>query len=421
MKVQDNQPSGGRYFRSMKKWMILFCGLLLSELSLSAQPFVRGDSLFTAQGEPLLLRGVNRMFFYQDRDGSRSLPEIAKTGANCVRIFWFTQGSPAELDRILSAVRAHQMVPIVCVWEATGKWERLDECVAYWQRPGIVSVLQAHEEYVLLNIANEAGKYEVSGEEFREAYSRAISQLRKAGIRAPLVIDAAGWGRDERYLLDQGPHLLAQDPQHNVIFSWHPWDTDLPPSRYETAMDQAREKGLCLLIGEFAQHSAPCLCCIDYQAIIRACQEKYVGYLGWSWGPGNGGCEDMNFTEDGTFATLHGYGLEVATTSPYSIAKTSVRSPSLLEEAELALRRTRLQIEPQGRSRWEVTLAEPAKGKAALRLYDTQGQVAWETKTRVKRQKPLKEWVDWSFLPKGEYLFALRLGEQHWLKAVRLE
>jgi len=38
------------------------------------------------------------------------------------------------------------------------------------------------------------------------------------------VIDAAGWGRGEDYILNTGQYLLDADPDHNLIFSWHPWD-----------------------------------------------------------------------------------------------------------------------------------------------------------------------------------------------------
>jgi mannan endo-1,4-beta-mannosidase len=48
---------------------------------------VQGRFLYTAAGERVVLRGVNEMFSSSlDPTGERTLPEIAKTGANAVRI-----------------------------------------------------------------------------------------------------------------------------------------------------------------------------------------------------------------------------------------------------------------------------------------------------------------------------------------------
>ena len=48
-----------------------------------------------------------------------------------------------------------------------------------------------------------------------------------------------------------------------------------------------------------------------------------IGWLAWSWGPGNEDCGEMDMTEDGRFETLHGWGLKVAMTDPHSIQRTS--------------------------------------------------------------------------------------------------
>ena len=48
-----------------------------------------GRHLFSAAGEKVILRGVNEMFVWSnDKSGIRLLPEIAQTGANCVRLVW---------------------------------------------------------------------------------------------------------------------------------------------------------------------------------------------------------------------------------------------------------------------------------------------------------------------------------------------
>ncbi|HCL30782.1 MAG TPA: hypothetical protein DIC52_20410 [Candidatus Latescibacteria bacterium] len=68
--------------------------------------------------------------------------------------------------------------------------------------------------------------------------------MRAAGIRAPLVVDAAGWGRNVEQLLAAAPRLVQQDPQTDVLFSWHAWDTE--------ALELAAKGEIPLIIGEFS-------------------------------------------------------------------------------------------------------------------------------------------------------------------------
>jgi len=107
--------------------------------------------------------------------------------------------------------------------------------------------------------------------------------VRAAGLRLPIVIDAAGWGREEDYLLDNAAYLLQQDPEHNLVFSWHPWDPAQPASRYQTAFDSAKTKGICLIVGEFAQQEfgdKPAgTGTIDYKSIMSAAQPREIGWL----------------------------------------------------------------------------------------------------------------------------------------------
>jgi len=294
---------------------------------LLGQMYVDGPYLYTDQDEQVILRGVNKMIYYNDRDGIPSYPEIAKTGANVTRIFWFarTDHTPAQLDETLGNCIDNDMIPMPSLWDATGDWSQLWTCVNYWTRSDIVPIIQKYQRYLLLNIANEAGDYSVSESDFQTQYRNAIIQMRNAGIHVPIVIDAAGWGRAENYLLNTGQYLLNQDPDHNLMFSWHPWDVNQPHSRYDNAISEAKSKNLCLIIGEFSQYSVGCACCIDYQYIIQKCQQEQIGWMAWSWGPGNGDCALMDMTTDGYYNTLHDWGLEVAVTNTYSIQNTSVR------------------------------------------------------------------------------------------------
>ena len=310
--------------------MILGCGSI-GKANLQAGKthknfYVSGRFLYTPDGEKVILRGINNMNVVSDKTGEKSFPEIAKTGANVVRIMWMSWGGGGDkLDVLIGNCIKHKMIPLIELHDATGKWELLDSTVNFWVRPDVRDVLVKYEKYLLLNIANEAGTSAVSLDEFKIKYSAAVYKMRKAGINVPLMIDAANWGRNEAYLLENAVGLLQMDPEHNLLFSWHIWDSGIAESRIEQAVERSIALNFPLVIGEFAPMEVKCKCCIPYKFIIKYCEEKSIGWLAWSWGPGNSDCTQMDMTKTVAFETLHGWGLEVAITDKYSIKNTAVR------------------------------------------------------------------------------------------------
>ena len=141
---------------------------------------VQGRHLYDRFGNKVILVGVNKMVIWTDRDGIPAFPEIAKTGANVVRIVWLTEGSAEELDLAITNAFNHSLIPMVDCHDSTGEWDLLPACVDYWVRPDILEVLKKHQEYLLINIANEAGEGIVVEWEFRAAYELAIKRMRQA-------------------------------------------------------------------------------------------------------------------------------------------------------------------------------------------------------------------------------------------------
>ena len=82
--------------------------------------FVQGRFLYTKDNEKVVLRGVNHMFIWTDREG-KSIPEIAKTGANCVRIVWNMLGRISDLYRLVDDSIENGMIPLVELHDATGR------------------------------------------------------------------------------------------------------------------------------------------------------------------------------------------------------------------------------------------------------------------------------------------------------------
>jgi mannan endo-1,4-beta-mannosidase len=105
--------------------------------------------------------------------------------------------------------------------DATGDWARLQELVDYWVRPEVVSLIQEHQAYLLLNIGNGVGDDKVSQAKFTSGYKDAIKRMRDAGIHTPLVIDAIDSGKDLKMLNDAADKLIQADTDKNLIFSVH--------------------------------------------------------------------------------------------------------------------------------------------------------------------------------------------------------
>jgi mannan endo-1,4-beta-mannosidase len=296
---------------------------------------VNGRYLYDKCGEKVILRGVNKMIIWQDIDGIPSFSEIAQTGANAVRIVWTISGSSGELDTAITNCIGQDMFPMVELHDATGDIGGLQRCVDYWVRSDVVSVIQRHEEYLLVNIANECGDADVSNADFRNGYTDAISRMRNAGIHVPLVIDGTDWGKDINMLQAEGPGLIDADPDHNLIFSIHMWWPGMWGYSAQTVRDEIAQSvsmNLPLIVGEFGnewEQNAEGQ--IPYLTILEECQNNEIGWLAWSWGPGNDPQFWLDMTSDGTYNGLQGWGREVAVTDRNSIANTSVKSEYLRE------------------------------------------------------------------------------------------
>ena len=315
--------------------------------------YSRGRYLYDRLGNKVILRGVNKMSVWDNDDptGSISFPEIRKTGANSVRIIWAikTQQGATDinvLNQLITNAKNNHLIPMVELHDATGEWNRLQELVNYWVQPAVVKLIQKHQKYLLVNIGNEVGDDKVSSEQFISGYTNAIKTMRTAGIRTPLVIDAAEWGKNLEILNKTAPTLLNADPYKNLLFSVHLYwsvsdgaDANFIRSNLQKAVDL----GYPLIVGEFSSFGGyagqgKSICSpqgeIDYQTILEECHKHDIGWYAWEWGPGNAFtdslCAVMDMTPDRLFSNLKpGWATDVAISSPYSIKNTSVTPPTL--------------------------------------------------------------------------------------------
>ncbi|MBK9576187.1 MAG: cellulase family glycosylhydrolase [Fibrobacteres bacterium] len=297
---------------------------------------VHGRFLTSPDGSRVVLRGVNEMFVWGDKSGD-TLEQIVLTGANCVRLVWtLADGTAPELDSLIERCLALGMLPIAEFHDATGKWQELETVVSGWLRADYLGVVKKHQDRLVLNIGNEVGQ-DVTDSDFVSAYSDALHRLRQAGIRCPLMIDAASWGQDYGLLSRTGSALVDADPLRNLLLSVHMWwparnSGGSPQSaarRVAESLADAQARDLPLVVGEFGaafteagevQEEDR----IAWQTILEECHARKIGWLAWSWGGvPNQPQKDLDMTRDGAFETLHGWGREVALEHPLSIARTA--------------------------------------------------------------------------------------------------
>jgi len=328
-----------------KNMMLLITAVFFLPSVVSAQEHpgfrVMGRHLYDNCDEKVILRGIANPNIWFQKSGLPQYTEIEKTGANVVRIVWDTTGTAAQLDEAIANCIDLGMIPMIECHDATGKWNELENVVSYWTRPDIIEVIRYHEEYLLLNVANECGNASVSAAAFSTGYENAIEQIRFAGIHVPLVIDGTDWGKNIDILQSEGPDLIDYDPDHNLIFSVHMWWPPMYGYDENDIIDEIAQSvnmGLPLIVGEFSQMHGSCsdelneTNAIAYFTIIEQCHLNQVGYIAWSW---FGNCNDLwDMTTNGTYATLYDWGEEVAVTSQYSIQNTSVRPYSIVHGGE---------------------------------------------------------------------------------------
>ncbi len=297
--------------------------------------YVSGRFLYDKFGTKFIPYGINHMTYWTDLNGALSCPEIAKTGANIIRLQWLTTGTADQLDTAITNCRAAKMVVMPELHDATGDWSKLSSLVDYWVRPDIVAVLQKHQEYILINIGNEVGQT-VADADYISGYTTAVTRMRAAGIHVPLVIDAASYGQDMDGLERNGPTLTQNDPEHNLMFSihmWWPYEWGHTDQEVIDKLALAVTNNLPVMVGEFGNEwDTTAQGAIPYKIIMQYAFQDQIGYLPWSWGPGNNPQTFLDMTTDQTYATLHDWGLEVAVTNQYSIKNIAVR-PSWLNTA----------------------------------------------------------------------------------------
>lgn len=274
--------------------LVMICTLLpLAPQTVKAASdgfYTSGTSVYDANGNKFIMRGVNIAHAWYSSETDTSIKAAASKGANCVRIVCsngkqYTKTSASELQHIIDVCKQNKVVCIVEVHDATGSdsTSDLNAAVDYWKE--MKSILSANKKYVIVNIANEwYGTW--NGSAWASGYKTAIKNMRNAGIHNLLMVDCAGWGQYPDSIKDYGKSVIQADSDNNIMFSIHMYEyAGKDAGTVRSNIDNALATGVPLTIGEFGwKHTNGD---VDEYTIMKYCQQKSAGYMGWSW-KGNG-------------------------------------------------------------------------------------------------------------------------------------
>lgn len=251
---------------------------------------VKDGRLVEANGQDLVLRGVNHSYSWYANQTSGVFATIKAAGANSARLtlsighLFKPATTAADVSSAVSLCRQYRLICILEAHDASGHGQlqgaaTLDEVVEYWI--SIRGALAGQENYVILNVANEPFGYHVTST-WTQDTMRAIKRLRAAGLRHMLMVDAPDWGQDDLFTMrNNAPKVLAADPARNTVFDIHMFGTFNTPAKVQSYLQSFVARRLPIVVGEFSINHPYGKPATD--AIMQYAQAYRVGFLGWLW------------------------------------------------------------------------------------------------------------------------------------------
>ena len=121
------------------------------------------------------------------------------------------------------------MIPILGLWDVTCQADATlvnAQLIPWWTSEEVVTVLNKHQQYLIINLANELGFHRWSADpatslgEFKNAYKNAMTNIREK-LHMPVMIDAPDCGTSLDAWISIGQELIDHDPDHNLLLSVH--------------------------------------------------------------------------------------------------------------------------------------------------------------------------------------------------------
>ena len=329
----------------MKKTLLqlLFTACMFNAYSQWPTIHVSGSHIIGVCNDTIILRGINYAPFNWGWDSTdEKFSEIVQTGANCVRMVWYSSaaaggGAPvystiANLDTAIARCIRNKMIAIIELHDNTcdSNYSQLATLSNWYLGSGVLAIINKYTRSLIINIANEAGYVQWANNpttalaDFKSTYESIAGNFRSAGINVPLMIDAPDCGTNLDDLASVAASMETADSLHNLIFSAHAYwyyyaNNDSATMRGK--ITSALSKGVPIVLGEIANlqdDANPCQYTLNYKPLLKICQQLNVGWIAWSWDHDNCGARQISST--GYYANLTTYGNDIVHNAGYGLA-----------------------------------------------------------------------------------------------------
>ncbi|MNJ86051.1 Mannan endo-1,4-beta-mannosidase precursor [compost metagenome] len=449
----------------MKKITILLLAIACAFHAESQQNTLQvvGKNLTLTNGQPIILRGVNYGLINQGNISLADAPayqsyidEVANTGANAIRIPWYTDGqnwrdipgpqtggtpgtvngyvSNGHLSNIVAYCISKKMIPILSIHDDSyitckDNWAYFDSTVMnFWTNPDVLALIEANKSHLIINLANEFDYVRWTGSPaseltiFKTNYNAAVTQLRQAGVTVPIMIDAPDCGQSSTELLSIAEEMNQNDSRHNLIFSSHAYWYGYANSlvQVQAKLNEAQNTNVCFILGEVAPNqdgSNPGECGINdlsalYPVILNEACSRNIGWLAWTFSLDCSPARQMSLTASASDLTV--FGDNIVNHVDYGLKSTNGCGAQTFDE--LGMNEHQLQafrMEPNPAS--ESIFIRSAYSDCGLVLRNSIGNAVWTGRHSMESE------IRVDALSSGIYFVELENGQQRSVQKLVVE
>jgi mannan endo-1,4-beta-mannosidase len=237
-------------------WRDLYCQTLPQKCTVVTTPEVvdvplqvSGRFLTDGKGNRIMLKGVNVGYYgwvsgspFDRNEVERIAASIKNNATKCntVRLLWMSEKaggsgySLSNLDFLLKTYTDKGFIPVLNLWDAlksdktSNNSATFDEFIApFWNNPNVQTIIKKYENKIIINLANEWGHTnwgdgnDINESIYKSKYNALVLQLRTAGIKSPIMIDAPNFGTSSDLLISYGSNIVNNDPLKNILLSVH--------------------------------------------------------------------------------------------------------------------------------------------------------------------------------------------------------
>ena len=372
----------------MKK-LLLFCFLAVLNLTFSQQTTLKvvGKNLTLTNGQTIILRGINYPVIDEGTLNMNNptnyqlfIDEAAKTGANTIRIMWYTDGThwrdkPASngtpgtmngyvnnghLNNLVAYCITKNMIPILEIHNVTcsNDWTAFNGVVMnFWKSAAIQTLIANNKSKLIINLANEFGKVRWGAnpvqdlQVFKNNYIAAVASLRALNINVPIMIDAPDCGQSSTEMLSVALSMNAADPQNNLIFSAHTYWSGYAStlSQIQTKLNEAQNTNVCYILGEVANTQDNTSCgeldlSTVYPLILQEACSRNIGWLAWAF---TQDCDPpRNMTPNGQYNNLTAWGNDIVNNVNYGLKSAGSCKAASLSNKKFESKLSDIEIYP---------------------------------------------------------------------------